>query len=216
MMHFAPEGYAWIFGLGITSLILGVVDFSTLSLLIFFLTLFVAYFFRDPERHAPEGEQLIVAPADGKVVTIERQCQDERFLQAPTTRIGIFMSPLDVHVNRLPVTGQVQAVHYQPGKFRPAFAEEAVQVNEQNAVMVEDGQGRKIAFVQIAGMLARRIVCKLKGGERVQQGARYGMIMLGSRVDVYCLPEVELKIEVGQRVTAGETIIGVYPSIVSQ
>lgn len=210
-MHFAPEGYPWIFGLGITSLVLGLLDFSTLSLIIFFLTLFVAYFFRDPERHAPEGEQLIVAPADGKVVTIEQGCQDERFVQAPTTRIGIFMSPLDVHVNRLPVTGQVQAVDYHPGKFRPAFAEEAVQVNEQNAVTVADTQGRTIAFVQIAGILARRIVCGLKGGERVQQGARYGMIMLGSRVDVYCPPEVDLKIEVGQRVRAGETIIGEYP-----
>ena len=210
-MHFAPEGYPWIFGLGITSLVLGLVDFPSLSLIVFFLTLFVAYFFRDPDRHVPEGEQFIVAPADGKVVTIEQECQDERFVQAPTTRIGIFMSPLDVHVNRLPVTGQVQAVDYHPGKFRPAFAEEAVQVNEQNAVTVADAQGHKIAFVQIAGILARRIVCGLKGGERVQQGARYGMIMLGSRVDIYCPPEVELKIEIGQRVTAGETIIGVYP-----
>ena len=210
-MHFAPEGYAWIFGLGITSFILGLAEFPILSLLIFFLTLFVAYFFRDPERHTPDGEQCIVAPADGKVVTVEQQCQDERFLHAPTTRVGIFMSPLDVHVNRLPVTGQVRAVHYQPGKFRPAFAEEAVLVNEQNAVTVEDRQGRKVACVQIAGMLARRIVCRLKSGERVQQGDRYGMIMLGSRVDVYCSPDVELKIEVGQRVTAGETILGVYP-----
>jgi phosphatidylserine decarboxylase len=135
------------------------------------------------------------------------------------------MSPLDVHVNRLAVSGQIESVQYHPGKFRPAFAEEAVYVNEQNAVIIQiqderDGQneqneqnrrGRKIALVQIAGILARRIVCQLKGGERVELGARYGMIMLGSRVDVYCPPDIELKVEIGQRVKAGETILGVYP-----
>lgn len=226
-MHFAPQGYPWIFGPGITSLVLGLLNFRILSLIVFFLTLFIAYFFRDPERTPPEGEHLIIAPADGKVVTIEQQCQDTRFLPAPTTRVGIFMSPLDVHVNRLAVSGHIEAVQYHPGKFRPAFAEEAVNVNEQNAVIIQiqdgqnkqDGQneqnrrGRKIALVQIAGILARRIVCQLKGGERVEQGARYGMIMLGSRVDVYCPPDVELKVEIGQRVKAGETILGVYPQL---
>lgn len=210
-MHFAPHGYPWIFGLGITSLILGLVDLRLLSFIVFFLTLFVAYFFRDPERTLPEGKNFIIAPADGKVVTIEQQCQDTRFVQAPTTRIGIFMSPLDVHVNRLAVSGKVEAVQYHPGKFRPAFAEEAVSVNEQNAVTIQYAKGRKIALVQIAGILARRIVCDLKGGERAEQGARYGMIMLGSRVDVYCPPDVELKVEIGQRVKAGETILGVHP-----
>lgn len=218
-MHFAPQGYSWIFCLGITALVLGLLDFRVLSLIVFFLTLFVAYFFRDPERTPPEGEHLIIAPADGKVVTIEQQCQDTRFLRAPTTRVGIFMSPLDVHVNRLAVSGQIEAVQYHPGKFRPAFAEEAVHVNEQNAVIIQiqdrqdrqDEHGRKIALVQIAGILARRIVCQLKGGDQVEQGARYGMIMLGSRVDVYCPPDVEIKIEIGQRVKAGETILGVYP-----
>ena len=210
-MHFAPYGYPWIFGLGITSLILGLVDLRTLSFIVFFLTLFVAYFFRDPERTPPEGKNLIIAPADGKVVTIEQQCQDTRFLQAPTTRVGIFMSPLDVHVNRLAVSGQIEGVQYHPGKFRPAFAEEAADVNEQNAVTIQDERGRKVALVQIAGILARRIVCQLKGGERAEQGARYGMIMLGSRVDVYCPPDVELKVEIGQRVKAGETILGAYP-----
>ncbi len=211
-MHFAPQGYPWIFGLGITSLILGLVDLRLLSLTVFFLTLFVAYFFRDPERTPPEGRNFIVAPADGKVVTIEQQCQDTRFLQAPTTRVGIFMSPLDVHVNRLAVSGQIEAVQYHPGKFRPAFAEEAVNVNEQNAVTIQDERGRKVALVQIAGILARRIVCQLKSGERAEQGARYGMIILGSRVDVYCPPDVEFKVKIGQRVKAGETILGAYPS----
>lgn len=210
-MHFAPQGYPWIFGLGITSLLLGLVDLRILSLIVFLFTLFVAYFFRDPERTPPEGKNLIIAPADGKVVTIEQRCQDTRFLRPPTTRVGIFMSPLDVHVNRLAVSGHIEGVWYHPGKFRPAFAEEAASVNEQNAVTIQDDRGRKITLVQIAGILARRIVCQLKGGERAQQGARYGMIMLGSRVDVYCAQDVELKVKIGQRVKAGETILGVYP-----
>lgn len=210
-MHFAPQGYSWILGLGVTSLLLGLVDFRIPGLIVLILTLFVAYFFRDPDRTPPEGENLIVAPADGKVVTIEQQCQDSRFLQAPTIRVGIFMSPLDVHVNRLAVSGQIEAVRYHPGKFRPAFAEEAASVNEQNAVTIQDEWGRKITVVQIAGILARRIVCQLKGGEPARQGARYGMIMLGSRVDLYCQPDVELKVKIGQQVRAGETILGEYP-----
>lgn len=120
------------------------------------------------------------------------------------------MSPLDVHVNRLSVSGQIEAVRHQPGKFRPAFAEAASRVNEQNVVTIQDERGNRIALVQIAGVLARRIVCRLKGGERVEQGARYGMIMFGSRVDVYCPAQVELRVEVGQRVKAGETILATH------
>ena len=210
-MHFAPQGYPWIFGLGSASLILGLLELRIPSLGVFFLCLFVAYFFRDPNRTPPEGQRLIVAPADGRVVTVEQPCQDPRFLPAPTIRVGIFMSPLDVHVNRVSISGQIETVRYQPGKFRPAFAEAAAEVNEQNAVTIRDEQGGRIALVQIAGILARRIVCRLKGGERVEQGARYGMIMFGSRVDVYCPPQVVLKVEVGQRVKAGETVLAVYP-----
>jgi phosphatidylserine decarboxylase len=101
-------------------------------------------------------------------------------------------------------------VQYQPGKFRPAFAETAAEVNEQNAVTVEDAQGRRLILVQVAGILARRIVCAVKNGDQVRQGDRYGMIMLGSRVDLYCPAEVKLKVQVGQRVKAGETVIGEY------
>jgi phosphatidylserine decarboxylase len=211
MIHFAREGYPRIFGLGIASLLCNIWGFPKLGLLFLALTLFVAYFFRDPERDAPEDERLIVAPADGRVVTIETNCQETRFLSAPATRVGIFMSPLDVHVNRTPVSGQVTSVRYQPGQFRPAFAADATEVNEQNAVVIQDAKGRRIALVQVSGILARRIVCYLQGGERVHQGERYGMIMLGSRVDIYCPTEVMLTIQVGQRVKAGETVIGEYP-----
>ena len=209
-MHFAREGHSRIFGLGLGCLALNLLGFPTLGLIFLVLTLFVAFFFRDPERVAPGDERLIVAPADGRVVTIEQDVQEKRFLSAPTTRVGIFMSPLDVHVNRMPISGRVEAVRYQAGKFRPAFATDATEVNEQNAVIVQDSQGRRVLLVQVAGILARRIICRLEGGERVHQGDRYGMIMLGSRVDVYCAAKLEVKVQVGQYVKAGETILGEY------
>jgi phosphatidylserine decarboxylase len=210
-MHFAREGYPRILGLGAVSFAFNLLGLPTLGLLFLLLTLFVAFFFRDPERSIPQDEGCVVAPADGRVVTVEKNYREERFLSAPATRVGIFMSPLDVHVNRVPVSGTVEIVRYQPGKFRPAFAEDATDVNEQNAVTIRDPQGRRVLLVQVAGILARRIVCALSGGEEVQQGDRYGLIMLGSRVDLYCPPEVKLKVQVGQRVRAGETIIGEYP-----
>ena len=210
-MHFAREGHSRIFGLGITCLITNILGFPTLGLVLLALTLFVAFFFRDPERTVPGDDRCIIAPADGKVVTIETNIQETRFLNAPTTRVGIFMSPLDVHVNRIPISGVVEAVRYQAGQFRPAFAADATAVNEQNAVTVSDSQGRRVLFVQVAGILARRIICHLQGGERVTQGDRYGLIMLGSRVDVYCPPEVHVRVQVGQLVRAGETVIAEYP-----
>ena len=211
-MHFAREGYPRIFALGILCLVFNLLGWTKLGFVFLLLALFVAYFFRDPERFAPDDDRYLVAPADGRVVTIEQNVTNDRWLNAPATRIGIFMSPLNVHVNRLPVSGVVERVRYQEGKFRPAFAEDATQVNEQNGVTIQDTQGRRVVFVQVAGILARRIVCALKGGERVRQGERYGMIMLGSRVDLYCPVEAQIKVQVGQTVKAGETIVAEYPS----
>ncbi len=210
MIHFAREGYPWIFGLGSLSLVFGLLGFSLSGCLLLGLTLFVAFFFRDPEREIPDDTDGIVAPADGRVVTLEPLARGQYASEQPASRVGIFLSPLNVHVNRVPVAGTVTRIHYQPGKFRAAFAADAAEVNEQNAVSIQDTHGRRVVLVQIAGMLARRIVCRLTDGEQVQRGDRYGMIMLGSRVDVYCPAEVELKIAVGQRVKAGETVIGKY------
>ena len=212
-MHFAREGFVGIFGLGALSLVLGLLDWQPFGWLVFGLTLFVAFFFRDPDRAIPDDERFIVSPADGRVITIEQHAQCKYLSEQPSSRVGIFLSPLNVHVNRVPISGQVTQIQYQPGKFHAAFASDAAEVNEQNAVMLQDAQGRHFILVQIAGTLARRIVCRIKDGDQVQQGDRYGMIMLGSRVDLYCPAEAELKVEVGQRVKAGETIIGEYPSI---
>jgi phosphatidylserine decarboxylase len=209
-MHFAREGYPRIFGLGVVTLLLNLFGFPILGFLFLLLTLFVAFFFRDPERSVSQDDRYILAPADGRVVTVEKNLREERFLTAPVTRVSIFMSPLDVHVNRMPVSGTVVGVHYQAGKFRPAFATDASEVNEQNVVTIQDAQGRRLFLVQVAGILARRIVCSLRGGERVQQGDRYGLIMFGSRIDLYCSADVILQVEVGQRVKAGETVIGKY------
>ena len=203
------DGHKFV-GVGLVATLLGFLIWSPLGWLLAAVTAWVVYFFRDPDRVSPDDERYIIAPADGKVVTIETNIKETRFLHAPATRVGIFMSPLDVHVNRVPISGVVEDVRYQAGQFRPAFAADAAEVNEQNAVILKDARGRRVAFVQIAGILARRIICRLRGGERVTQGDRYGLIMLGSRVDVFCPPEVQVKVEGGQLVKSGETVIAEY------
>jgi len=210
-MHFAREGYPWILGLGVASLVLGLLHLQGLSFFFLVLALFAAFFFRDPEREIPPGEKWILSPADGRVVAREKGIQEERFLSAPASRVSIFMSPLDVHVNRIPISGRVTRVHYQTGQFRAAFVPEASSVNEQNAVLIEDRLGHRVLLVQVAGMIARRIFCSLKEGEEVMRGERYGIIAFGSRVDLYHSPEIAFRVQVGERVRAGETILGEYP-----
>ena len=159
-------------------------------------------FFRDPERIAPTGEGLVVSPADGRVTAI-RNLQGE----GPRTRISIFLSPLDVHINRAPVAGKVEEVRYQPGKFFAAYKEEASESNEHNVVTLADRQGKRFGVVQIAGVVARRIVCKTKEGDRLERGQRFGLIRFGSRVDLYLPDGARVEVTEGQRVTGGETVI---------
>jgi phosphatidylserine decarboxylase len=166
---------------------------------------FVAYFFRDPERTVPVGDRLVVSPADGRVLAVVPE-REERFLQAPATRVSIFMSPLDVHVNRNPVSGRVERVEHTPGRFRAAFADKASLDNERNAVVIERA-GQRYLMVQIAGALARRIVCRLAPGDAVDRGARFGLIMFGSRVDLFLPPGVRPVVEAGDRVAAGITVV---------
>ena len=174
------------------------------------VTLLLVNFFRDPERATPPGDDLVTAPADGKVVAVLDGVEEPRFLKRACRRVSIFMSPLDVHVNRSPVGGTVIAVERTAGRFHAAFLDKASELNEQNAVVVEDARGERVLFVQIAGQLARRIVCRVAPGDRLERGERYGMIMFGSRLDVYLPLGVEIRVKMGDRVTAGATTLGVY------
>jgi len=175
----------------------------------FVAALFLVNFFRDPRRETPREPGLVVSPADGRVIAVEEADDTPRFVAGPAAKICIFMSPLNVHVNRSPIDGDVVAVHYHPGEFFAAFSDKASLDNEQNAIVMRSGEGREIAFIQIAGFLARRIVCRVTPGQRCARGERVGMIKLGSRVDVYIPGRVALRVKPGQNVTAGETVLGV-------
>ena len=162
------------------------------------LALFCLNFFRDPEREIPLGP-VAVSPADGKVVAVKAE--------SPTLhRISIFLNIFDVHVNRTPIPGVVRAVHYQEGKFHVASREESSAANEQNVITVE-GDGSTVVFKQIAGLIARRIVCSKKPGDRLSPGERVGLIKFGSRVDVLLGPEWEIVVQPGMHVAAGSSIL---------
>jgi len=167
---------------------------------------FCLWFFRDPERTAPADDRAVISPADGRVVAVVLERED-RFLDTQATRVSIFMSPLDVHVNRSPVTGTVRQVQHTEGKFRAAFSDKSSLDNERNAVVLESG-GKRFLMVQIAGALARRIVCHVGPGDRLERGQRFGMIMFGSRVDVFLPPGVQPTVSKGERVRAGLSVLG--------
>ncbi len=161
----------------------------------------VAGFFRDPERTAPDADGVVVSPADGKVVEVA---------DAPDAgglRLSIFLSPLDVHINRAPMNGCVSAVRYQAGHFLAAYKGKASEENERNAVTLVGDAGRTLRIVQIAGFLARRIVCHVSPGDSLRKGERFGMIMFGSRVDLYLPRDADVAVQPGQRVRGGETIV---------
>ncbi len=169
---------------------------------------FAASFFRDPERITPKGENLIIAPADGKVVIVKR-ILDNEFFHSDVWQISIFMSPFNVHVNRVPISGVVKHTRYVKGEYFAAFEDKASEKNEQMIVGLEN-TNRKVMFKQIAGFVARRIVCPLKSGDTVIAGERFGMIKFGSRVDVFLPLSVELKTHIDDITIAGETILGEF------
>lgn len=179
-----------------------------LSVFFLLLSLFMIYFFRDPERVVPTGDDLILSAADGKVISI-KLIDDAEFIGKEGTLISVFMSVFDVHVNRIPISSQVHYVKYNKGKFLPAFEDKASLENEQNELGLDTSRG-KIILKQIAGIIARRIVCKIKSGDAVKAGERFGMIKFGSRVDLFLPKNAEIKIKLNQKVKAGETIIGVF------
>ncbi|MDO8739705.1 MAG: phosphatidylserine decarboxylase family protein [Candidatus Deferrimicrobium sp.] len=208
----APEG--WPFVLGGAAFAVAVyllwprgIPLAALGLL---LALFSLWFFRNPDRTPPPGAGVVVSPADGRIV-YAGESPPGRYALVAGKRVSVFMSPLDVHVNRAPVTGRVASVRYHKGAFHVASVDKASLMNEQNGVAIVTPGGRTVTYVQIAGMLARRIVCDLKEGDAVRQGQRVGMIRFGSRVDLYLPAEVRLSVALGDRVRAGESVIGVFP-----
>ena len=179
--------------------------FFVLGVLFIFFTL---YFFRDPARKTPQGENLIISPADGKIILIEK-VQENEFFKGPVRKISIFMSAFNVHVNRNPIDGKVVFFNYKKGSFHQAFKDDASYENEQTIIGVENKK-IKILFKQIAGIFARRIVCYIREGNEVKQGEKFGLIKFGSRMDVFMPLSVEIKVSLKQKVKAGETILGIY------
>ena len=215
-MRIAPEGWPFIWiGLALTAA-LAVVWRAwpgwslALPCLAALLTIWVVVFFRDPERPGPRGDQLVISPADGRVISVA-QVEEPMYLLERATRVSIFMNVVNVHVNRFPVSGEVDIVHYNPGEFFAASLDKASLVNEQASVGIRGPRG-PLLVRQIAGLIARRIVTDVAPGDAAVQGERFGMIRFGSRVDLFFAPAARVRVTVGQHVRAGRTIIAEYPS----
>lgn len=178
--------------------------FSVIAVL-FLVLIFTLNFFRDPDRTTPLDDRLIIAPADGRVVQIV-EVREEEYIRGDAVQVSIFMSPLNVHVNRFPISGRVGYYKYIPGEFLVAFNEKSSLRNERTHIGVENNNTR-VLFKQIAGFVARRIVAEVAVGEKAVAGERFGMIKFGSRVDVILPKGVELKVAVGDRTVAGETVV---------
>ncbi len=170
-------------------------------------TLFVSWIVRNPPRVVPQGPGLVVSPGDGKVLAVEEEFEP-RYLKERAIRISIFLNVFDVHINRLPCDGVIENVQYQPGLFLVASKPHATLQNEQNAVMIKTAEGAKVLCVQVAGLIARRIVWWVNPKDRAVRGERYGLIRFGSRMDTYVPAATLIKIAVGDRVKGGETILG--------
>jgi|Deesub1362B_J571_1020462.scaffolds.fasta_scaffold00123_52 phosphatidylserine decarboxylase len=207
MIRIAREGVPSIVIAGFVSTVAYLADISTISLAGALVFLFLLYFFRDPERNIPSEKNIVVSPADGKVILI-KEILEEEFLRTEAVQISIFMSPLDVHVNRAPCDAVVESIRHNSGGFRAAYTDDASLYNENTEILLSTPYGRMV-LKQIAGILARRIVCRVKPGDRLRRGERFGMIKLGSRVDILLPKNMKVKVIVkeGQKVKAGESIL---------
>jgi phosphatidylserine decarboxylase len=203
----AAPGYPFILGCGGLTLTTWLLGWGLLASLSMLVTAFLLYFFRNPPRSIPADLAAIVSPADGKVILID-EVRENEFLGSPSRRVAIFMNVFDVHVNRAPVAGRVVVSRHRAGRFLAAFKEEAPRVNEQQAVLWETPAGLRVLTVQIAGLLARRIVPAVKEGDILAKGTPFGMICFGSRVDLYIPRNCGIIIKIGDHVRAGESIIG--------
>lgn len=202
------DGYRFIVPLGLLTIALWAVALSLAAVVCGFLFLFVTYFFRDPEREIPSDPNVIVSPADGKVVAIVQE--KDPFMGKTFTRISIFLSVFNVHVNRIPLAGRIEKKRYNHGKFLAAFNHKASMDNEQSVLLIKSANA-EIVVKQIAGLIARRIVCWAKEGDHYELGRRYGLIRFGSRVDIFVPEGSRLTVKIGDRVQGGSSRIGYLP-----
>ena len=208
----ASAGYPLLLGSAFITLVLALLGLTPLALAALAGTICIAGFFRDPDRVIPNRPGLVVSPADGRVICVERSRSDA-FFDAEMTKISIFMSVFNVHVNRIPAEGRIYRIRYRPGTFVAADRAEASMRNEHNAVFIETSSGKRLCLVQVAGLIARRIICRVQEDETVRRGQRFGMICFGSRLDVYLPPEIRLAVAVGDKVLAGSSILGRFEDI---
>ena len=203
------EGFKFIMIFAFVTIIFALLN-NTMGTIGLVLTLWCVFFFRDPQRFTPAGENLVISPADGVVNLIEQNATPPEELglaRNDWTKISIFLNVFNVHVNRAPIAGTITKVNYKPGKFLSANLEEASAENERNAAIVKTKNGEQIVFVQVAGLVARRIISDLKEGQEVAAGDRYGIIRFGSRADIYLPKTTKIKALVGQTMVGGETVI---------
>jgi phosphatidylserine decarboxylase len=203
----AKEGYPFLGPAVLITLIFAIYENHLFTVISLFVSFFILYFFRDPERFTPQESNALISPADGKIILVEK-IFDDRFFQEYVHKISIFMNVFNVHVNRIPQSGTVEKIIYTPGLFYSADSDQGGLRNENCATIIAGEAGRKIAVVQVAGLIARRIVCWLEPEDKVKQGHRFGLIRFGSRVDLYIQGSVQISVEKGQIVRAGETILG--------
>jgi phosphatidylserine decarboxylase len=203
---FAREGIPYVLAFAFSTLIVAILGYSIIGLILLALTLLVGHFFRDPERILTADDRDVVSPADGKVILMEK-VGGTCFTQSPFLKISIFMSVFDVHVNRIPLSGTIQGLRYRKGRFLAAHTSKAGRENEQNWVWIRSDAGIDVILTQVAGLIARRIVCWPKAGDAVFRGERFGMIRFGSRLDVYVPEASEILVSQGEHVYAGETAL---------
>jgi len=202
----AREGLPYILASAFTTLVLAQLGYALLALPALVVSLLILHFFRDPLRWSNAGADDVISPADGVVIRVE-ETREEVFTLSPCRKISIFMSVFDVHVNRAPVSGTVQGIQYRKGRYHSAHKDQAGRNNEQNRIWIKRQDGRSAVVTQVAGLIARRIVCWPAVGDTLIQGERFGMIRFGSRLDVYLPGASEVLVKKGERVFAGESIL---------
>lgn len=207
----AREGLPFIFTGLIITIILFALGFIYVAVIFGLITLFTIWFFRDPERGSSMGEDAVLSPADGTIVDIRRLEEDNNHPGGQSLKISIFMSVFNVHVNRIPVRGRISGIKYNPGRFVSANLDKASEQNENNRVVLDTWNGHRIIFVQIAGLIARRIACWVKEDDPVSAGQRFGLIRFGSRVDIYLPAGTRIDVKLKDRVKAGQTVMGYLP-----